>query len=219
MFAFENISPFSPSLRGALLLLLLLQLLGMPLPLHAAPSAQPVEAELLLSATLPMPRGPPLPRLGVGTAGLGGMGASVVQEALQWGVRLVDTAQAPEWYSEAEVGRGIEAFLQDRSAAAEGYGELFLVTKVHPRSFAPHALHDMLLRSRRLLTRGSQPLDLVLLHSPFCWPGHCTAQEERVPWQRGWRALEAEHAAGQLVSGEWLRGLCCVRPVLPPPPC
>jgi diketogulonate reductase-like aldo/keto reductase len=25
------------------------------------------------------------------------------------------------------------------------------------------------------------PVDVVLLHSPYCWPGHCTPEEEKVP--------------------------------------
>ena len=33
-------------------------------------------------------------------------------------------------------------------------------------------------------------LDIVLLHSPHCWAGHCTAEEESISWREGWRNLE-----------------------------
>lgn len=33
-------------------------------------------------------------------------------------------------------------------------------------------------------------LDVLLLHSPRCWAGHCTAAQEAVSWQQAWRNLE-----------------------------
>jgi diketogulonate reductase-like aldo/keto reductase len=33
-------------------------------------------------------------------------------------------------------------------------------------------------------------IDVVLLHAPYCWPNHCTREEEAIPWQKGWRNLQ-----------------------------
>ena len=176
------------------LVLLLVLLLDMHLG-SAADSAGGDEEGLLVSATIPMAHGLSMPRLGVGTAALGGQGAGVVAAALAFGVTLVDTAQAPEWYSEADVGRGIEYFLQD-SRGQRSYSDVFVVTKIHPRHFGLRDMHDALSASRRLLMRDRKPVDLALLHAPRCWPGHCTREQEAVSWQRGWRSLEQLRRGG-----------------------
>ncbi|CAK9251686.1 unnamed protein product [Sphagnum jensenii] len=40
-------------------------------------------------------------------------------------------------------------------------------------------------------------LPVVLLHSPYCWSGHCTAAEQTVSWREGWRNLEEYHRQGK----------------------
>lgn len=156
-----------------------------------------------------MDHGIQMPRLGVGTAGMKGCGAAAVYHALLHGVRMVDTAQAPEWYSEEEAGKGVLDFLQANKdldkdiehthaqgeivvPACVDIHDIYLVTKVHPRSFEFSALHAAVQTSHNLLTGGrdDKSLDLVLLHSPYCWPGHCSVEQERHRWQDAWRALE-----------------------------
>ena len=58
------------------------------------------------------------------------------------------------------------------------------------------------LQSKRELygSEDARPIDVVILHSPYCWPGHCTPEEERVPWQTGWRNLEQAMTDGHVLS-------------------
>lgn len=151
---------------------------------------QPPNHEAAVSFDLHLIHQLHIPRVGLGTAGLPGKTASVVQSALEAGVRLIDTAQAAEWYSEEDAGRGVAAY----HAAHGGLSDLVIVTKVHPRSFREDKLRSMVERSRTLLYQAWQPsrdhLDVVLLHSPYCWQGHCSKEEESHSWQNAWRALE-----------------------------
>ena len=125
-----------------------------------------------------------LPALGMGTAGLFEQTSEVVCEGLRLGFRLFDTAQAIEWYREEGLGQAL------RLCGADA--DVVVVTKVHPRSFERSAMRLAVRRSRELIfphlpDRG---LDAVLLHAPFCWPRHCSAEEERRTWREGWRHLE-----------------------------
>jgi diketogulonate reductase-like aldo/keto reductase len=67
-----------------------------------------------------------MPRLGFGTAGLGSRTEASVTAALAAGYRLLDTAQAGEWYREDSVG----AALHKSGVRRE---QVFVTTKVHPR--------------------------------------------------------------------------------------
>lgn len=124
-------------------------------------------------------------KIGFGTAGLKPHTAEVVKMALDMGVRLIDTAQAQEWYDEAGVGDGVSEYEYDHGLTDD---DIMIVTKIHPRSYSFTAMDSMLAESRRLLNRTS--LDVVLLHTPHCWQGHCTAEQLKVTWQTGWRNLE-----------------------------
>jgi diketogulonate reductase-like aldo/keto reductase len=42
----------------------------------------------------------------------------------------------------------------------------------------------------------------VLLHSPYCWPGHCTQAQERLSWQDAWRRLETLKRGAQVQGRE-----------------
>eukprot|EP01036_Dinobryon_divergens_P024916 gene24916-33409_t len=131
--------------------------------------------------------------IGLGTAGLGANTAEIVRAAvLEHGVRLIDTAQAEEWYSEDGVSRGL-------LAASEGLQidtPVMIVTKIHPRSFALNKMRERLERSISLLvdpfSRNSTVRTelVVLLHSTRCWPGHCSPEEEAISWRTGWKNLE-----------------------------
>jgi hypothetical protein len=72
-----------------------------------------------------------IPRVGFGTAGLGNSHISAPCDALKAGIRLLDTAQAREWYSESSVGEALKNCfnISDQSPIP------IIVTKVHPRSY------------------------------------------------------------------------------------
>jgi len=140
-----------------------------------------------------------MPRMGVGTAGLGSKTMWSVCAQLMAGFRLIDTAQAPEWYAEKNVG---DALRHCWTTKGKNISDITIVTKVHPRSYAPEVLAESLQTSITNLYGESKgepgdrrPLDVVLLHAPFCWQGHCSPQEESYTWEDGWKALEAAYNA------------------------
>lgn len=138
-----------------------------------------------------------IPRLGVGTAGLGTNGDKVTYAALSHGVRLIDTAQAPEWYSEQDVGNGLRNFQRDNSGLNPL--SIIIVTKIHPRSFEAVKMEQSIFNSKLAIHGDTNAvLDIVLLHSPSCWPGHCSEEEMSVSWQVAWRNLEDSLASGHL---------------------
>jgi diketogulonate reductase-like aldo/keto reductase len=121
-----------------------------------------------------------LPRLGLGTAGLGGLTESVVSSALNYGVRLIDTAQAREWYDEESVGKALR---QHDSVISP-----LIVTKIHPRSYSLQSMDRSLEGSSKHFEQFG--MAAVLLHAPFCWRGQCTKQQESVHWSTAWKNLE-----------------------------
>lgn len=133
-----------------------------------------------------------LSTVGLGTAGLQQRTHEAVFSALQLGVRMIDSAQAPEWYNEVGVGSAIESYVHQ--SAMNVKEEIQIVTKVHPRSFALEQMDTMLTASRKNFRRDF--IDAVLLHSPWCWKGHCSPEEEAVSWTTGWHNLvnlQAKH--------------------------
>lgn len=52
------------------------------------------------------------------------------------------------------------------------------------------------LSRKNMMINSTTPLDVVLLHTPVCWPGMCTKAEEAVTWQTGWRNLETLYQRG-----------------------
>ena len=105
-----------------------------------------------------------IPRLGLGTAGLGHDTAIITEFALESGMRLIDTAQAAEWYSEEGVGQGLKDFRHYNATGSKG--EVVIVTKVHPRSFEKKKMEKALRVSRLALYDDvDATLDVVLLHS------------------------------------------------------
>lgn len=70
------------------------------------------------------------PAIGLGTAGIRGLTASVTRAAVNdFGYTLIDTAQANEWYDEAGIGDALA------SDDAVDLNNVVIVTKVHPRSY------------------------------------------------------------------------------------
>lgn len=71
-----------------------------------------------------------MPRIGYGTAGLGKHTTEMVCHAINYGVRLIDTAQAIEWYNEIDLGKAIKECYNEKFQS-----RLIVVTKIHPRSY------------------------------------------------------------------------------------
>ncbi len=128
-----------------------------------------------------------MPRVGFGTAGLGDGTGAAVRAALAAGYRLLDSAQAREWYREDLAGEALHTASVPRTA-------LFLTTKVHPRHLGRNATAARLAVSLRELR--TDYIDLMLLHYPECWGDLCGGVAPEGTWRDGWRALEAMHATG-----------------------
>ncbi len=155
-----------------------------------------------------------MPLVGFGTAGLGELSATATKWALHAGYRLIDTAQAPEWYREDLVGDAVKAFLASGAAKRE---ELFLTSKLHPRDLGAERTTEMVQSS--LANLGVEYLDLFLLHYPKCWGNLCGGKTPQGTWRDSWRALETLQRAGKVRSigvsnfdaaelrelGEWAR--------------
>lgn len=109
-----------------------------------------------------------LPRLGLGTAALHGSSTyDLVTAALEAGVQLIDSAQAPEWYNEEQAGKAV----MDYRAKHEDEQVIFL-TKIHPRDYEEHRMQYSLDRSSEYVHGDNdKPIDVVLLHSSRCWTG------------------------------------------------
>jgi len=97
-----------------------------------------------------------IPAIGLGTWELRGRTcARLVEQALRFGYRHIDTAQMYE--NEREVGEGLRASGVDRN-------DVFVTTKVWTTHFAPNDLERAVKKSLQRL-RVAQ-IDLVLLHWP-----------------------------------------------------
>ncbi len=109
-------------------------------------------------------RGTRVPRLGIGTFGMRGAGATVgVRHAIEVGYRHVDTAAM--YANEAEVGRGIRESGVARDA-------LWITTKVwHDSLDAAGVLRSA---EASLSNLGTDYLDLLLVH----WPSRTVPVEE-----------------------------------------
>ncbi len=116
-----------------------------------------------------------MPAVGFGTAGLGRGTAEVVEFALYWGFRHLDSAQAAEWYDETSVGHAVQLGRMPRQS-------LFLTSKLHPRDYA--AQGNPVRKSMDAF--GTDYVDLFLLHQA----------DAKGMWRQAWRRLEAAYDAG-----------------------
>ena len=124
-----------------------------------------------------------MPAIGFGTAGLGLETKESVKKALQVGYRMIDTAQAPEWYREDLVGLALE-----ESKSVVERKDVFVTTKIHPRHLGRKGM-DVIQTS--LTNLRTTYIDLVLLHYSECW-GNLCSRGEVVPgtWKEAYRELE-----------------------------
>ena len=116
------------------------------------------------SPTLTLSNGRTIPRVGYGCAGRAS--ARYVEKALREGVRLIDTAQADEWYDEAAAADGLRASGVSRE-------DVTVVTKLHPKNHGATT-------ARRLIDESSKRfggyVDVFLQHYLACWDGFCGPQ-------------------------------------------
>ena len=102
---------------------------------------------------------------------------------------MLDTAQAEEWYNEKGVGEALKYYTDESKTSLSN---IKVVTKIHPRSFSYNKMLPAIEKSMNHLIMNTtntntpkQSLDVVLIHSPRCWEGHCTEEEEKVSWTVG----------------------------------
>jgi len=140
-----------------------------------------------VAATANLSNGVAIPMVGFGCAGR--LQRHTLGQAIDAGFKLFDTAQAAEWYDEAELGEAIAASNVSRST-------LFLTSKLHPRDLGEAATLAAFPRSTNRL-RTSQ-LDAFLLHYPRCFGNLCASAAGT--WQDSWRALETLYDRGSVRS-------------------
>ena len=110
---------------------------------------------------------------------------------------MIDTAQASEWYSERDTGNALRRY----AATTNSTPDILVVTKIHPKYYHPEKLYTRFLESKTHLSlRTENPLDVVLLHSPVCWRGLCTEEENQYKWQEAWKVLEELKKNGEIVA-------------------
>ncbi|CAM9785058.1 unnamed protein product [Pylaiella littoralis] len=90
----------------------------------------------------------------------------------------------------ADRAGGIQAARLTSGVATLSREDVFVTTKIHPRDFGIERMTTVVNASNGNL----QGIDLLLLHSPFCWPGSCP--DNPTPWQDGWRELEKLYNKG-----------------------
>lgn len=127
-----------------------------------------------------------MPMVGFGTASAT---SQAVSWALQSGYRLIDSAQAQEWYNERQTASA----LSDSSIPRD---QVFLTTKLHPRHHGyTSALREL---NQSLTTFKTNRLDLLLLHYRECWPALCGKAQPEGTWRDSWRAAESAVRDGRL---------------------
>ena len=139
------------------------------------------------SQTMTLSNGLKIPRVGYGCAGKAS--AKYAERALREGVRLIDTAQADEWYDEAAAADGLRASGVERR-------DVTVVTKLHPKNHGATT-------ARRLIDESAQRfggyVDVFLQHYLTCWDGLCGPQWRDTvegDWRDSWRAMEAAYDEG-----------------------
>lgn len=135
-----------------------------------------------------------MPLVGIGTASR--LDSESIYNALHAGFRLIDSAQAEEWYSETEAARGLKKFIEVDGGRRE---DVWITTKIHPRNIGYERTMQAFPRSLRVF--DTDYIDLVLLHYPRCWPGLCGHEHvETGTFVDTWRALEDLVERGSIKS-------------------
>lgn len=133
--------------------------------------------------------GATMPMLGFGTAG--GIKSKHVAQAYKAGYRMFDTAQAPEWYDEGAVRKGL-------ASAGANREDVWITSKLHARD---HGYESVKRAFPSSLTRlNTTYIDAFLLHHPSCWPDMCDGawESEGGTWEDSWKALEELYEAREV---------------------
>ena len=156
-------------------------------------SSMPIIARSPTNLTTTLSNGVVMPLVGFGCAGY--VRSPALQDAIDVGYTLFDTAQAKEWYLEDELGNAIGASKIERE-------QLFLTSKLHPRDLGAtrtlEAFPDSLKRLRTTY------LDAFLLHYPHCFGDLCPKDADGRPtepegtWRDAWGALEKLYNEGKI---------------------
>ena len=160
-----------------------------------------------------------LPKIGFGTAGLGFTKSySSTFYALSKGFKMIDSAQAKEWYLEEEIGRAFQDYLlKTINDASNTEDEEFklkyedirkqykIVSKLHPRDFGYHKAINSI--ESTLTAFGTDYIDVFLLHAPSCWPeeneeapSSCRSQMGTNTWIDAYKGLEELYRMGKVRS-------------------
>ena len=156
--------------------------------LMATQALQPDE-DPRTSPTIKLSNGVVMPRVGYGCAGKAS--ARYVERALREGVRLIDTAQADEWYDEAAAAEGLRASGVERR-------DVTVVTKLHPKNHGATTARRLIDESAR---RFGGYVDVFLQHYLTCWDGLCGNNWRNTvegDWRDSWRAMEAAYDEGKV---------------------
>jgi diketogulonate reductase-like aldo/keto reductase len=146
-------------------------------------------------ATVKLNTGYEMPMVGIGTAA--SLGRESVKVALESGYRLIDTAQAVEWYREDEAGSGMHTFLGGNSNTGSLTREdIFVTTKMHPRNLGFEATLAAFKTSP--VNLKTDYVDLFMLHYPRCWM--CENKEPEGTFLDSWRAMEKLAGEGKIRS-------------------
>lgn len=137
-----------------------------------------------------------LPHIGIGTAGLFGKTKEIICHHLKLNFTLIDTAQAIEWYNENDIYDVIHN--NHCYNYSNQLNDIFIITKIHPRSFNEIELKKVLIKSEKNLNKNKfnnnykKELDMVLIHSPYCYQNNwqCTKEQEKYTWQNVYQLLQ-----------------------------
>ena len=106
-------------------------------------------------------------------------------------MRLIDTAQADEWYDEAAAADGLRASGVERR-------DVTVVTKLHPKNHGAKTARRLIEESA---ARFGGYVDVFLQHYLTCWDGLCgnnwrdTVEGD---WRDSWRAMEVAYDEGKV---------------------
>lgn len=143
---------------------------------------------MILNEDFTLNNGVKIPKLGLGTWFIDNEAVvQAVKDAVQFGYRHIDTAQA--YQNEEGVGKGIKECGVDRD-------NLFITTKLA----AEVKTYDEAVKAidKSLETMGLEYIDLMIIHSPKPWQEYQGEDRYFEGNLEAWKALEDAYKAGKL---------------------
>ena len=117
--------------------------------------------------------------VGLGTA------SHLKQEVIEFAIssgkyKLLDSAQASEWYNESAVGNAVERMsLHDKSFDRR---QIAITTKIHPK-YVGNFSQTIESFEKSLRNLKTDYVDVLLLHYPRCWSSLCGFDSVTFPLQ------------------------------------